>query len=875
VLPNYVPQSDEVTTEFRTFLSRDEFEPLSIGLHALGDVENLQAEVTDLIDGSGNVIPVVDPKTGKKNLDLRIVKVWPQAGRHRVMWDLTGDNKPIKKPPSTVPGEFCMDWTLPPYPQVTLQDICVPELLVYDDRQKLRDQNCPCDSYFEELYFQNPAVLGPTGRGLLVDERILLSFPTTGLDPNQSTISFWFRPEWDSKDDIQWNEWVKQKVEQKKWDYDPDYDLSPPRTLFNLEVGDTDRITLWFRGETVTFVFIGNGEWDKVPLKSCSLTRHEWYRVVFTWNTNTSSNSTMVKIAIFDDTDECLLLGDESFSHSLSTLPSSFNLGSRGEYAWANGTFDELRVYNYHAATEQELKAPSPKYLRLEVDYEIHSTTEAQAAAFEARKPCYPRIATKLETTLKRGTSKQLWLTIHARKGTQAGVYQGKVKLTAPGFLPKFLDLEVRVLAIDLVETGNVADWPFQHGIFLTRDLVRGMDRPHPSVPPEMFRSYLKDMRDHGLNSLHIRWSGYRYNNAYALDKMLEQAKDTGFRTVILWKGWKEDGELDQYDIAKVDGDIARAKDIATKHGYEADGSSPSKYRAYIFTVDEPNPDRDKSHIALRNHIALSHRIHKQGALSSTALLKQTQDHLHDSSELWSEFGLDSVYDLKEKDADKLTFSEQGVTDGAADLPIYHATYLQYDPSLSDPSSPFDYFVKTAKPLHDYCLGRFFGPGDPDFKPKPPFPECIYWQPWEQKPNQNRILAGFFLSASGLDGAFPVNYVPHRGEKSNDVFNDFDNPQGDYRDAMTVYPGLDGPIPTTQWEAYREGIDDLRYVETLRLHLKSLPSGSSKKTRIEGELSQLLATYLYPSDYNKLTNFNDDRCKIAKWINEVTGGLVP
>jgi len=33
---------------------------------------------------------------------------------------------------------------------------------------------------------------------------------------------------------------------------------------------------------------------------------------------------------------------------------------------------------------------------------------------------------------------------------------------------------------------------------------------------------------------------------------------------------------------------------------------------------------------------------------------------------------------------------------------------------------------------------------------------------------------------------------------------------------MFVYPTVDGVIDTIAWEGYREGIDDLRYLATLR-----------------------------------------------------------
>ena len=44
------------------------------------------------------------------------------------------------------------------------------------------------------------------------------------------------------------------------------------------------------------------------------------------------------------------------------------------------------------------------------------------------------------------------------------------------------------------------------------------------------------------------------------------------------------------------------------------------------------------------------------------------------------------------------------------------------------------------------------------------------------------------------------------------AFCDFDSGPGDH---ITSYPGVDGPVPTLQWECHREGIDDARYAYTL------------------------------------------------------------
>ncbi len=42
------------------------------------------------------------------------------------------------------------------------------------------------------------------------------------------------------------------------------------------------------------------------------------------------------------------------------------------------------------------------------------------------------------------------------------------------------------------------------------------------------------------------------------------------------------------------------------------------------------------------------------------------------------------------------------------------------------------------------------------------------------------------------------------------------------RPQMTTYPAQDGIIDTLQWEAAREGVDDIRYITNLKTYLREL-----------------------------------------------------
>ena len=93
-----------------------------------------------------------------------------------------------------------------------------------------------------------------------------------------------------------------------------------------------------------------------------------------------------------------------------------------------------------------------------------------------------------------------------------------------------------------------------------------------------------------------------------------------------------------------------------------------------------------------------------------------------------------------------------------------------------------------------------------------------------ENPEINRRNFGLLLWKHRYDGAATWTYLSTAGH----TWNDFDNPRG--RDYNFVYPTMDGVIDTVQWEGYREGVDDVRYVTTLEDAIrKAKASGDPKR----------------------------------------------
>ena len=77
-------------------------------------------------------------------------------------------------------------------------------------------------------------------------------------------------------------------------------------------------------------------------------------------------------------------------------------------------------------------------------------------------------------------------------------------------------------------------------------------------------------------------------------------------------------------------------------------------------------------------------------------------------------------------------------------------------------------------------------------------------------PETFRRNFGLVLWQRGCDGAMDYAYQ----HSFDDIWNDFDC-WGSCRDHVFAYPTMDGVIDTVQWEGFREGVDDVRYLTTL------------------------------------------------------------
>ena len=122
-----------------------------------------------------------------------------------------------------------------------------------------------------------------------------------------------------------------------------------------------------------------------------------------------------------------------------------------------------------------------------------------------------------------------------------------------------------------------------------------------------------------------------------------------------------------------------------------------------------------------------------------------------------------------------------------------------------------------------------------------------------EQPETYRRNFGLALWKAGYDGACDYAYQHAFGN----VWDDFDNRS--YRDHVFAYPTADGVVDTIQWEGFREGVDDVRYLTTL---LKAIEQAKASNARqpLAAEAERWLRAMDVNGDLDAL------RARMVAWI---------
>ena len=120
-----------------------------------------------------------------------------------------------------------------------------------------------------------------------------------------------------------------------------------------------------------------------------------------------------------------------------------------------------------------------------------------------------------------------------------------------------------------------------------------------------------------------------------------------------------------------------------------------------------------------------------------------------------------------------------------------------------------------------------------------------------EEPETYRRNYGLALWKAGYDGAMNYAYQHNFG----DIYVDDDHET--FRDHVYAYPTVDGVIDTIQWEGFREGVDDVRYVTTL---LKAIENASGDKENLAREANEWVKAIDTDDDLQMI------RAEMVKWI---------
>lgn len=120
-----------------------------------------------------------------------------------------------------------------------------------------------------------------------------------------------------------------------------------------------------------------------------------------------------------------------------------------------------------------------------------------------------------------------------------------------------------------------------------------------------------------------------------------------------------------------------------------------------------------------------------------------------------------------------------------------------------------------------------------------------------EEPETYRRNFGLLLWKAGYDGAMDYAYQ----HSFHHIWNDFDDPT--YRDHVFAYPTSNGVINTIQWEGFREGVDDVRYVTTL---LRAIEKAKLRNPLLAKQAKTWLNQIDVSGDLDEL------RAKVIEWI---------
>ena len=375
---------------------------------------------------------------------------------------------------------------------------------------------------------------------------------------------------------------------------------------------------------------------------------------------------------------------------------------------------------------------------------------------------------------LQEATPVRFWMTARVDDDASAGVRKGEVKVTfedgAAWRVPMSLEVLPFRLEKDLTITYSVyydtRAWFFFSGNW--------PDHPRRDVLAKMTmdetRAYLADLRDHGMNALSapIAWEAKDGKPvAAAIDRsnmLFELYREYGLDRLSVW--WR----IDMRKVAEAAG-VALRED-PNPRAIPKDLDDP-KYAAFVRElIRAVEAEREKNgwpEIVYAPVDEPSVRAAQDLTKLVCGAIKEEGARSYCTMKWWL----------------TKTFSD------AVDIRCYGTAFYPGN-ELSETNWPEEGREGNTRAEQEFWV-------------YPNVLTCGSGVP----PAFGRFWYGFYGFKIGLQGYNPWHHATWPGTP----FNDFDH---FYNGGRFVLPGPDGPLPTLAYEGAREGIDDMRYIYTLK-----------------------------------------------------------
>ena len=738
-----------------------------------------------------------------------------------------------------------------------------------------------------------PREIGKFGQAGRIDGATVLKYPTLShIDPTKGAISFWFKPLWNGTD---------------------------PHQHFLVDFGNFTILTYWEQATGSYFVMrykASDGSWNEVstytdePNVLQRWQAGEWHKIEAMWDMriqdkkNSTTDPYLGPYLLLKLDDRSVYTGYPAFG--FGPLSDFFNVGSMSGYGvhQANGLFDELKIYKeslidmsdpesyveltkgdgiwqthetiHNSPADASMQANQGRLADTESPGEdlIFFQTKPFEPVYEGTVPSASLITNTMRYKAAPNEYEPLFFNLYSRKDLsnikitvsdfrsasgaissqnldlrvvknwfQAG--SGPTKSVIPVYVPELLlpDDTVPLAGKECDSIPGQCNWSYNNLPHLpTLGYVRTMMRSYTSkqfviraripesAPSGTYTATVVVSAD-GLpeKTLRAKLEVYPFflkesNKDYLIYLRGETINPTfpDYVDAVQYEKQVQDIKAHGFNGATIYGGVKEHIGTLQRNGIfgkviAMDWSPEAKsvltghgYEPWFYGVDEPDNNRENNPLKIDLHIAKSQTIHAGGGKVVTAIQKKWSDYLDTKGE--------------SLDLANLTFGPDEVA--------YFSGLINKTLARSGPSRQR---------------------------------QTYYWQIHQEDPRSNRFLAGNYLWNTGLDGIFPYVYQ----HVQNNPYNDFDTWSENYRDHLVTYPSQEGPVPTVQWEALREGIDDMRYLTTwnsIKERVKKL--NASRAQASEQKIQGILDRY---KDYRNMRvipigQFDDDRRILAAEI---------